>query len=509
MPGRARRWFGVATVTAVALAGAVAPAQAGQSSEVATPTSEGPVSGGNGPSLLGPDVSSAGYERVEFFFSGEATAYEPVGKLTANGKWRVEATTTETFKTRMVMWRPTDPADFNGTVFAEWLNVSPGFDNPPDWLNGHNYYVREGAVWVGISAQAASVNGGEIRVDTDEESPPPGGLRAQDPPRYGTLEHPGDAYSYDVFSQAGVALKGEGDGTSPLEGFEVERVIAVGESQSAFRLTTYINAIHPIADVYDGFFVHSRGGQSAPFAEQELGEENEDMPRGVRIRTDLNVPVLNVQMEGDLIALGSLPARQRDSKRFRLWEVAGTAHADAYLAGMSLTDTGDGSAERTLLDPAQAGGGRLSCDEPINAHGQFAVIIAGLDTLDQWVQTGKAPAKAPRLKASANGDEVEIERDEYGIAVGGIRTPIVDAPIATNDGEENSGQTFCRLFGHTLPFDADTLAELYPGGEEEWVAAFEESADATVEDGYWLEEEAENFKAAAATITFDGASAEE
>jgi hypothetical protein len=212
--------------------------------------------------------------------------------------------------------------------------------------------------------------------------------------------------------------------------------------------------------------------------------------------------VLNVQMEGDLIALGSFPARQRDSKSFRMWEVAGTAHADAYLAGMSLADLGDGSAEVALLDPAQASGGRLGCAEPINAHGQYVVIMAALDTLDHWISTGTPPAKAPRLEVTSRGDEITIERDERVIARGGVRTPIVDVPIATNDGEVNSGQTFCRLFGHTIPFDAATLAELYPGGEADYVAAFDEAVDRAVEDGYWLEPEAEHYKAAARQITF-------
>jgi hypothetical protein len=497
-----RRLVGVVTVLACVLAVTAAPATGGTRGDGATPTAEGPVTVGGRPSLLGPDVSGAGYVLEEFFVEGEATAFEPVRKLTANGRWRVEATDTAPFKTRMVMWRPEDPAAFNGTVFAEWLNVSPGFDNPPDWLNGHNYFVREGAVWVGISAQAASVHGDTIRVETDEAAPPPGGLRGENPARYGSLEHPGDVFSYDVFSQAGLALGGDADGANPLEGFDVERVIAVGESQSAFRMTTYVNAIHPIAGVYDGFLIHSRGGQSAPFGDQELGEANDAMPAGVKVRSDLDVPVLNVQMEGDLIALGSFPARQRDSKSFRMWEVAGTAHADAYLAGMSLADLGDGSAEVALLDPAQASGGRLGCAEPINAHGQYVVIMAALDTLDHWISTGTPPAKAPRLEVTSRGDEITIERDERVIARGGVRTPIVDVPIATNDGEVNSGQTFCRLFGHTIPFDAATLAELYPGGEADYVAAFDEAVDRAVEDGYWLEPEAEHYKAAARQITF-------
>ena len=89
-----------------------------------------------------------------------------------------------------------------------------------------------------------------------------GGLVETDPVRYGTLTHPGDAYSYDIFRQAGTALLAA-DGPSPLGDLEPSYLIATGESQSARFLTTYINAIHPRANIYDGFFVHSRGG-SAP-----------------------------------------------------------------------------------------------------------------------------------------------------------------------------------------------------------------------------------------------------
>ena len=40
--------------------------------------------------------------------------------------------------------------------------------------------------------------------------------------------------------------------------------IAIGESQSAFRLTTYVNVVDPVTPVYDGFFVHARGGSGSP-----------------------------------------------------------------------------------------------------------------------------------------------------------------------------------------------------------------------------------------------------
>ncbi len=35
---------------------------------------------------------------------------------------------------------------------------------------------------------------------------------------------------------------------------------AVGESQSAFALTTYVDGVQPLTKAFDGFLVHSRGG---------------------------------------------------------------------------------------------------------------------------------------------------------------------------------------------------------------------------------------------------------
>jgi Alpha/beta hydrolase domain len=492
----------VALVIAVpTFAGSTAVFAGQGAGEGRTPTVTGPVTAGNGVSLLGPDMSSKGYVREEYFVEGEAANYQPVGALNPNGKWRVEETKTAPFKTRIVVWKPADPADFNGTVFVEWLNVSPGFDNPPEWLNSHNHFVREGATWIGVSAQAASVRGGS-RVLREEGAPPPGGLKAADPERYSTLEHPGDAFSYDVFTQAGVAVRGDGDGVNPLEGYDVERVIALGESQSAFRMTTYVNAIHRLARVYEGFLIHSRGGASARFGDEELGEDDPDIPNNVKIRPDLDVPVLVFQTEGDLFGLGYLPARQPDSKNVRLWEVAGTSHADAYLGGLALTDLGDGSAAVALLDPAQASGGRLSCAKPVNANAQYTVLNAALVGIERWVRDGTPPRRWPRITTTGSGDNAAIVRDEQGIARGGIRTPIVEVPLATNDGEVNRGATFCRLFGRTRPYDAATLAELYPNGSSDYVAAFDKAVDKAVQQGIWLEPDAESFKAAARQIAF-------
>jgi hypothetical protein len=496
-----RRSLALVSLAAVAaLAVPTTTASAG-SSKPPTPTVSGPVTGGQGsPSLLSTNFepSSVGYVRDEYFVEGEAVAYQPDGTLTPNGKWNVTAGETAPFKTRIVVYKPVNPDDFNGSAFVEWLYVSAGFDTAPDWINTHNQIIRSGAAWVGVSAQVVGVQGGAEVVEGATE----GGLKGGDPERYGTLSHPGDAYSYDIFTQAGIASAGDADGFNPFEDYDVKRVIALGESQSAFRMTTYVNAIHPITGVYDGYLIHSRGGSAAPFADSELSLADETIPDGVKIRTDLDVPVFTFETETDLTRLGFTPARQPDTKNLRLWEVAGTAHADAYTGELGTNDVGDGSAELALLDPAQASGGPLSCSQPVNAGAQFAPLSAAVAHLEDWVRDGTPPPKAPRIETTGSGEAVAITRDERGIAVGGLRTPLVDVPLAVNSGAENPGSRFCTLFGTTVPFDATTLTALYPDGSAGWQEEFTQAVDNAVKRGTWLEPEADNFKAASEQITF-------
>jgi hypothetical protein len=52
--------------------------------------------------------------------------------------------------------------------------------------------------------------------------------------------------------------------------------------------------------------------------------------------------------------------------------------------------------------------------------------------------------------------------DADGIVVGGIRTPAVDAPVATLSGLGQTGGTqFCNIFGTTVPFSEAQLADHY------------------------------------------------
>jgi hypothetical protein len=481
----------LALVLAATPAGATSPPRT-----VATPTVEGPLPGGTDAIKL---VTSSyellapfGYVAHEYYLRGDATRYAPARRLGENGRWQLRPAGTAPYETRLVVIRPRDPDAFHGTVYVEWLNTTAGFDTSAVFNLVHDELMRSGAAWVGVSAQAGGVQGS----DTLLPGATPGGVRGSDPVRYGALHHPGDAYSYDIFSQAGLAAAGKVHGVAPLGGLKAQRVVAIGKSQSAFRLVTYVDGVQPLTHVYDGFLLESRHASGAPLgASSAFSLPDHTVPPRAIIRADSDVPVFVVQTETDVSLFESANARQPDTRRFRLWEVAGTAHADTYTGQIGLNDAGTGAAELAVLDPTNLTGGPLDCRKPVNAGPAFAVLSAALTHLDRWVRDGTLPPTARRI-ATTGSSPPDITRDPQGNAIGGVRTPLVDVPVATLTGEANEGGSFCDLFGTTTPLDAATLARLYRS-HADYVRRFDRSADATARAGFWPETSSERFKAAA------------
>jgi hypothetical protein len=272
-----------------------------------------------------------------------------------------------------------------------------------------------------------------------------------------------------MYSQAARALR-QPSGLDPLDGLVAQRVIATGESQSAGRLVTYVNAVHPVADIYDGFLIHSRGDNGAAINPNPAVPA----PPSAHIRTDLDDPVLQVETETDLFGLGFYDARQPDAENLLTWEIAGTAHADT-----SQIDYGFESGREWNLTAAPD---FTSMCGAINDGPQKYIVRTAFIALDAWVAEGEKPSAGDALEVVDD----EIVRDEYGNALGGIRTPAVDVPIATISGEPDEGESvICSLFGSTTPFDEATLLALYPT-HEDYVREVTSSADDTVAAGFLL-----------------------
>ena len=483
------RWYTVLALLVSATA-TVASAQ------VPNPTVEGPVTGGNGSPFIASttfDLSQVGYAETEYFISGTATAYTSDAALTSDGQWTVTPASTAAYKTRILVYQPTKPKKFKGTVIVEWLNVSGGLDSAADWINAHTELIRDGFVWMGVSAQFVGVEGGASIIGL-----PSLGLKQADPVRYASLTHPGDSFSYDIFSQAGQAIRHPA-GINPLAGLKIKKIIASGDSQSAFRLVTYVNGIDPLTQVYDGFFIHSRSSGGAQLSEKP--QPDIVLPKPTFIRSDVRVPVLTFETETDLFGLGYFTDRQADSDRFRLWEVAGTAHADTYTLAVGCADEGNSPSAADLVVTATVEGGLITCGSPINSGPQHFVLNAAVAALNKWVQKGKRPPHAPLLQVA--GSPPTIVRDANGNALGGIRTPELDVPIATLRGDGQTGAAFCFLFGTTVPFDDTELTSLYPT-HSAYTKAFNKATTKAVKAGVILTPDATLMKASAKASNIGG-----
>ncbi len=432
------------------------------------------------------DLRDAGYVVEEFFLTGRAQSYRMPGRPAADGRWSVTPGPQAGYRTRLVVVRPADPGHFDGRVLLEWMNVSGGHDVPTDWHYLHRHVLRRGSTWIGVSAQRAGISGGGLVAGRH--------LHEAHPQRYSRLHHPGDAYAYDIYTQAAAAAR-SGRLTG---GAEVGTLLGIGESQSAIFLTTYVNAVDPLARVIDGYLLHGRGARGAwvdgvlwqpsRLFTESLGR----MPSfaGHRIREDVRVPVVTVQSETDLAILGSVFARQDDGELFRLWEVAGAAHFDTYGLRAGRIDDGRRSpaelheALRPVDDPR---GYRTSA--PSNSGPQqHYVLQAALHHLTRWAAGGPPPPEAPRL-ATRPLLPVLLLRDEAGIALGGVRTPWVDAPTTVLSGYGQRVRGYGMLFGSTRPLGSMTLAVRYPDGRPSFEAAFEAATRRAVASGYLLDDD--------------------
>jgi hypothetical protein len=429
------------------------------------------------------DFAEQGYVQEEFFLSGTASSYSNLNELSSDGRWEAEPADTAEYRTRALVYRPQSSADFSGTVVVEWLNVTNGFDIPASWGAGHVEALRRGHAWVNVTAQLVGIEGQEGTVL-------PLWLKEADPERYASLVHPGDSFSYDIYTQVTAAVRAEDNGI--LGGFNPEFIIATGESQSASRLLTYVNAIQPLYNAYDAFLVDSRYDSSQPLSQSPQTEI--PAPARVLFRDDIITPVINFQSETDVIPLLAVDERQPDSEYFRLWETAGAAHNDNYQLDLGRDDVGVG-AEKALVVENDTLLGIFVCEQPLNSGPMPWVYMAALNALDNWVRTGTAAPEFERL--SVNDDQSDYQYDNQDNVLGGLRTPYVDAPAARLSGEFNAGLVGCRLSGTTTLFDAATMATLYvdrPG----YVAAVGESTDTAVSLGALLPEDAKRIKAAAA-----------
>jgi len=125
---------------------------------------------------------------------------------------------------------------------------------------------------------------------------------------------------------------------------------------------------------------------------------------------------------------------------------------------------------------------------------QHYVLQAALSHLARWAAGGAPPPAAPRL-ATRPLLPLALIRDDAGIAVGGLRTPWVDAATAVLSGLGQRVRSYGMLFGSTCPLPGRELATRYPAGRTDFEARFEAATWQAVDAGHLLADDAEEILA--------------
>lgn len=481
-----RTVFAVLAVAVAALFAAVPAYAAAPAVPVPAVTGPIPVTATSYPFLATDvDLSKYGYVEEEYFISGRAFRYDTSAPVPpAPRPVDLTATRIETggtlndgtypFKTRIVVRRPANPAKANGTVVAEWNNVTAFRDIEWNWFGDPEFMLKNGYTFVGVTAQNVGVTG----------------LKAFNAARYGDLEvrwdpagntAPLDDLSYDVYGAALNAIKGGGTGVDPLGGINADTVIASGESQSCGRLAAHYNWIEPLQNIADAYLL---------------------TVCGTSLRADRPEKVVRILSETENRT--SRPeATFPDTTSIRHWEVAGASHLPRLA-----WDAAGGLLNRDFLALT------VGCQKfplslvqwPFTANRAIAGLV-------DWVKSGTAlpiaprgeyvanPAYNPMLPVSGSNQPQILDRDQFGIAKGGIRYPELTVPTGVNDGINAAGtggnpafNPFCTLLGSNTVFSSEQLHGLYADFAD-YVSKYADATDDFLATGFILPEDAVRLKA--------------
>jgi hypothetical protein len=426
------------------------------------------------------DLSRSGYVEEEYLVSGHANVYD----FDASGKVVVK-TPNAPYTTRILVRRPASAQNFSGTVVVELLNPTAFYDLDFQWEFAGEYFMEHGDAWVGITSKPITAMA----------------LKTFDPERYGAISWanplPPDqtcptpvsflpdstpatenGLIWDIASQVAGLLKSDSE-HNPLKGFSVEMAFLTGYSQTGGYVVTYINFIRPLPDaqgtggkpVYDGYLIGDGDGLFIPLNQCS----KPIMPGDPRfVITPRPEPVISVVSQVLWTGMaGYRPDSNSPEDRYRRYEIAGASHINMRAVGLWPKPEDMIKAGITAPPPnckEFATYGMTDFPSEYFMRGAFA-------NLDAWVRSNKAPPEGSRIEVEPPPEGakptwppiVKVKVDEYGNALGGVRSPYLDVPTGTYyshstpaDPKDPASGLFCALVGYKVPFEKDLLSKLYP-----------------------------------------------
>lgn len=387
----------------------------------------------------GKDVEDFKYDVTEYFVSG-----------TADG---------QPYRTRIVVRKPSNNADFTGLVLVEPMHGS-----------GSSHMFEYTSIYLMESGHAAV----EILTTSPEQ------FVQLNEARYKDLRNAG-SQTNEILAQVGALVRTG----RPLGGLPVRKMVLAGTSMTAGVTINYMPAhmVYRTPDmqrIYDGFMPTSNGS-TVP---------------------SVDVPVIHMPTMHEVV--GNITNRQdgdEPGNQYRLYEVAGIAHID--------------SRDSVRLDPNP-------CTLPVSQFPHQAYMSVGLHHLFSWVDKGVVPARADRIWLDRNehNDGSMMLLDEHGNPRGGIRNPYVDVPttkytisppaitpVISNGsayiaaGGQQAANQMCRLAGAQHDFDQAKLRQLYKS-KANYVSMVERRLTELEKAGWSLPVYREMILADAASIRF-------
>lgn len=435
------------------------------------------------------DLKSYGYVEEEFFLTGTANVYD-----VDEADMLIVVKKELPYKNRILVRRPVSEEDFSGRVYVDIMNATQGYDIEDLWHRAYLWCMEQGHAYVGITSKPVNVMSlknfdydryGELNWSNGEM------VAAPVISRSATIPGTEEGLFWDMLSQLGLLLRRNSENC--MGGYHVENVYLTGQSQSGAYLNTYVSYFDRYAkrengkSIYDGYMnivgalVQRSIRQSGTIGNLRLSKRNmhaSTIPY-ICVSSEADLYLFNLFVEGNLMRMKIENSDTADNK-CRYYEIPGAPHTDIVCPVLtSLSEIEKAGGKAPNLNPKLL--------ENINDMHVEYYICGLLEKLHIWAVKGIAPEKCIPLARR----EDELERDEHGNAVGGLRNPYLDVPVASyvaSNPEDPEG-----ICGAMTYFSKEKVEELY-GSIEGYLEKFSRYTDEQTMEGWLTKTDADKMK---------------
>lgn len=459
------------------------------------------------------DLAAYGFVEEEYFINGKANVYDWV----PGTDYELSTTSSADYTTRALVRQPADRRDFSGKVVVEIINMSAGYDWTAMWSALWESIVANGDAYIGITSKPNVFDGMKRfdnaryeRLSMPNPVPPEQqacGTSPGDPnydPNLSTAYENG--LIWDILSQTGALLKSK-DQRNPLPK-PAKRVFLTGESQSGNYAITYFKWFQNGAK-------HKKHGKKAPYDGYLLEAAVNPTPTSAHVGAPINqcanitnplpaddpqlttipgrgVPLMMLQSQWDYWPIRGYerkPDSNTKTDMSRTWELAGAHHGWEWQYLYGDANAAD-LIKAGFWDPASYA---WSCGPNNPEVPLYMAEKAAYAHLDRWAQTNGRIAPPTAEPIRNDGGEVF---DQYGNVEGGLRLPMLQAPVASYGVGKYALSGDCP---EIQPLSTEQLGTLY-SSKADYVAQYTAAADNLVRRGYLLAGDAEKLIAQAQQV---------